>query len=207
MGVMKSLNVARLLGRDAGFRMVAELNPEQLIKRQEKRERTILFKQGGYVSSAMKRSMRYSKKPSTPGEPPNAHKDTKRGPLLRKLIKFVVNWAERSVVIGPPKVGNEAESVPHIIDVGGRVPVAKLLTQRTFTVGQIGPIRYLGAGKFQHIPLKTAAQAARAQQLLAEENAVRRAKGSITIKARPFTKPMLTDGGKNLHELVAKTPL
>lgn len=186
--------------------IVSQYAPEKLIKREAARDRKVLFKEGAYVKTAMQREMRYSKKPSKPGEPPHAHKDTKRGDLLRKLITFVVNLVASSVKIGPPKLGND-DSVPHILDVGGRVPVAKLLKDRTFTVGQIGPIRYLGAGKFQNIPLKTQAQAGRAEQLLAEENAVRKAKGSVTIAARPFTKPMLTDGGKKLRELVGKTPL
>lgn len=187
--------------------IVSQYTPEKLLKREAARDRKVLFKQGAYVKTAMQREMRYRKGKSKPGEPPSAHKDSKKGALLRKLITFVVDLVAGSVKIGPPKIGNDSQSLPHVLDVGGRVPVAKLLKQRTFTVGQIGPIRYLGAGKFQNIPLRTQAQADRAQQMLAEENAIRKAKGSVTIAARPFTKPVLTDGGKKLLELVGKTPL
>lgn len=189
------------------FQITSRFAPQELIRRNDARKKKILYKEGAYARTFMQRIMRYRKRASQPGEPPSAHKDSKRGPLLRKLINFRVDESAGSVVIGPPRVGNNPQATPRVLDAGGRVPVAKLLKARTFTVGQIGPIRYLGSGRFLNIPLKSDLQASRATQLIQEENSVRSAKGTIEIKARPFTKPAFTDGGKKFRELVAKTPL
>ncbi len=181
--------------------------PQQLLKRHAARKKKLLFKTGAYTKTSMQRSMRYAKKPSKPGEPPHAHKDSKKGPLLRKLINFSVDLEEESVIAGPMKSGISAKSTPEVLDQSGRVPVANLLKERKVTIGSTAPIRYLGGGRFAGVPIKTQAQADRAERLVKEENAVRAGKGSITIAARPFTTPALTDGGKKLHELTETIPL
>ena len=183
------------------------MTPEEFERRHAARKKKILFKEGAYLKKAGQRSMRYSKKPSKPGKPPNAHKDKGRGPLLRKLWNFAVDVDKDEVISGPMKAGNDPQSVPQVLNDGGRVPVAKLRKQTGFKIGDRGPIRFLGAGKFAAVPIKTEEQAARAARLVAEENAVRAAKGEITIAARPFTKPLLTDGGKKLAELTGSIPL
>ena len=208
MGAMNRLNVERMLSGKSRSSFTVNWTPQELLHRHAVRKRKILFMTGKYTKTSIQRSMRYSKKRSEPGKPPNAHKDSKKGPLLRKLVAFAVDVEADSVVAGPMKAGNvTAPTTPEVLDQGGRVPVARLLSERTIKIGDRGPIKYLGAGKFINIPILTEAQAARANRLRAEENAVRAGKGTIKIAARPFTKPALTDGGKKLRELTENIPL
>jgi len=182
------------------------MKPEELLRRIERKEKRILYKQGAYIRKAMQRSMRYTNKDdkhSEPGKPPLAHKNARRGPLLRKLTGFNVDEEAKTVVIGPAK--DRGSNVPETLDKGGRVQARKLSTT-TFDVGDYGPIRYLGSKKFARVLLETPSMAQRATRLVAEENAVRQSAGAY-IKPRPFTAPVLTDGGENLRKLIAKEPL
>lgn len=208
MGVMKRQSVAKQLGTTArGVRIAFTLTPEGLLTRHRKRKKTILFKEGAYVKTSIQRSQRYSKKTSKPGSPPSAHKDNPRGPLLRKLTAFAVDLEADSVIAGPMLSGPTSPTTPEVLDQGGYVPVERLLHDRDFNVLDFGPIRYLGGGKFLNIRLQTPDQCERAKRLRDEENAIRAGKGSIKIAARPFTKPALTDGGKNLAKLTKSIPL
>jgi len=208
MGAMNNLNVRQMLGGRSGLAIDVRWAPHELLRRHAARKKTILFKTGGYTKTSIQHSMRYSKKASQPGQPPNAHKDSKKGALLRKLVAFAVDVDADEVIAGPMKSGTGfTPTTPEVLDQGGRVPVARLLSQRVISIGDRGPIRYLGSGKFISVPILTAAQAARASRLRDEENAVRAGKGSIAIAARPFTKPALTDGGERLHDLTENIPL
>jgi hypothetical protein len=182
------------------------MKPEELLRRMERKEKRILYKQGAYTRTSMQRSMRYTsndEKHSEAGKPPMAHKNKRRGPLLRKLINFSVDLGEKSVVTGPEK--DRGSNVPETLDKGGRVK-RRALKKSGFDVGDYGPIRYRGAGKFHRVLLETPAMAERATRLVAEENSVRQSAGSY-IKPRPFTAPVFTDGGENLRKLIAKEPL
>lgn len=188
------------------------MSPEELFRRHEARNKRVLYRQGGYVRTAMQRSMRYtskSDKHSQPGQPPLAHKNTKRGPLLRKLVTFFVNERDGSVAIGPEATGApRSPTIPQALDKGGDVRVGKRELGKTqFDIGDYGPIRYAGGGKFRRTLLETPAQTDRATRLTLEENAVRTGSATIHIKPRPFTAPVLTDGGDNLRKLVAREPL
>lgn len=184
------------------------MKPEELLRRIERKEKRILYKQGAYTRTSMQRSMRYTSnddKSSEPGKPPLAHKNKRRGPLLRKLIKFAVDLNEMSVVTGPDLIQRSTPTIPQILDKGGRQR-RRLRTKISFDVGDYGPIRYRGGGKFHRVLLETPGQAARATRLVAEENSVRQSANAY-IKPRPFTAPVFTDGGENLRKLIAKEPL
>ena len=182
--------------------------PRELLKRLEKKEIKVLFKQGAYLKKAMQRSMRYAtknKKVSQPGQPPLAHKDNPKGPLLRKLIAFFVDLSSKSVVTGPKMIGG-GQPVPQVLDKGGTIR-PKLLKKVDYKVGDFGPIRYRGGGKFARVKLQTTEQTKRAAELALEENAIRGSKAAIHIKPRPFTTPLLSDGGENFRKLVHSVPL
>lgn len=184
------------------------MTPEELIRRHAARNKKVLYKQGAYSRTAMQRSMRYTSKDdkhSAPGSPPLAHKNKRRGPVLRKLIKFAVSESDQSVVAGPELVGRGSPTTPQILDKGGKARKAAL-NKTTFEVGDYGPIRYRGGGKFSRVLLETPAQSERATRLINEENAVRQSAGAF-IKPRPFTVPILTDGGEKLRQLIAQEPL
>lgn len=194
-------------------RIRLRLEERRLAARTKKKKRTVLFKQGAYLRKTMQRSMRYASKKnpqSKPGEPPRAHKDTKRGPLLRKLITFEVDVEKGSVVCGPKlttPIGST--TVPELLDKGGKVRLnrKRQLKAATFEPGEYGPVRDLGKGRFVRIMLETPAQCERASRLIMEEN-LRRAGGAVVeIKPRPFTKPVFSDGGKNFEKLLKDVPL
>lgn len=184
------------------------MKPEELLRRMERKERRILYKQGAYTRTAMQRSMRYTSKDdksSEPGKPPLAHKNKRKGPLLRKLIKFAVDEQAKTVVTGPDLLRAQGQPVPQKLDKGGKVGRG-LLSTTSFDVGDYGPIRRRDGKSFHRVMLETPAQTQRATRLVAEENAVRQSAGAY-IKPRPFTAPVLTDGGENLRKLIAKEPL
>src|SRR4051812_21822763 len=60
------------------------------------KKRRVLFKQGGYLKTTMSRSLRVSKKPSLPGQPPKVR--STKSPL-RKGIAFAVE--NETVTCGP----------------------------------------------------------------------------------------------------------
>jgi hypothetical protein len=193
------------------------LTPAQLLARIEKKQIRILFKQGAYVRTAMARSMRYvgkDGKPSAPGRPPKAHRDTKKGPLLRKLISFSVDQKNKSVIIGPQGVGSDSPPIPKVLNEGGR-PAAKRLNAkgRNFQTGDYGPIRQgnesgrYGGLRFVGTKLLTAGQVARAERLILEENERRATIKLNYIRPRPFTAPVMTDGGEKFKKLFQTVPL
>lgn len=168
----------------------------------------------------MSRSMRYatkSKPRSRPGEPPRAHRDNPKGPKLRKLIKFEVDHQNRSVVIGPVKFGSGMSTVPELLDRGGMTQVKTRLVKTEYEIGDYGPIRIAtskvrgarvvvpGGRLFIRTLLETSAMCQRASRLAMEENTRRSA--SVFIAARPFTSPILTDGGANLKKIIKSVPL
>lgn len=185
------------------------MTPAELVRRHEARNKRVLYKQGAYVRTAMQRSMRYATKKqqaSKPGEPPRAHKDRPRGPLLRKLVKFRVDLSEQSTVVGPELVGGGGSTpLPRVLDKGGKA-FRKLLKPHAFSPGEYGPIRQRADRSFARIQLRTGGQAARATQLVIDENELRQSAAPY-IKPRPFTAPRLTDGGENLRKLIAREPL
>lgn len=184
------------------------MDPDKLLRRFERKEKRILYKQGAYTRKTMQRSMRYTSKDdkrSEPGKPPLAHKNNRKGPLLRKLIAFRVDEQAKTVTTGPTLIRSQGQPVPQKLDKGGRVGRAAL-SKTEFDVGDYGPIRRRDGKSFHRVLLETPAQAQRATRIVTEENAVRQSAGAY-IKPRPFTAPVFTDGGENLRKLIAKEPL
>lgn len=197
--------------RVAGMAMELRMNPQELLRRLYQKNVTILKKQGAYIKTAMARSMRYAKpgKHAPPNEPPFAHRqspENPRGPLLRKLIGYFVDKKLLSVITGPKKTTDVDPTVPQVLDRGGRVPV-RMLKVLKFVVGKGGPIRRGADGKLHGVKLTTAAQLERANRLALEENALRAKGVRPYIKPRPFTAPLLTDGGENFRKLANNVPL
>ena len=84
-----------------------------------------LFKIGGYIRTTMRRLLRYSARPSSPGDPPNSHTG-----LLRDNIFFVVD--DTRLTVGPALIAtgeNEdviatphgGRTVPEVLEFGGLV--------------------------------------------------------------------------------------
>lgn len=189
----------------------------KLQRRLEAKQVRILFRTGGQTRTIMQRSMPYRKGKSKPGQPPHAHKDTEKGPLLRKLVRFHVDRRAKRVVTGPiltERVG--AKTVPELLDQGGRIP-AKRNRRRpaTMAVGKAGPVRIVGPpGKRRWVPprggkLTSAAQVDRANRLLAEEQTTSVSTGSVAgkIAPRPFRAPAFQQGLELFRELTEKEPL
>lgn len=191
-------------------KVTVKLAEKKLLKQIKAKRRKVLYKQGAYLRTTMRRSMRYATKTrpiSKPGETPVAHKDTKRGPLLRKLILFEVDRENGSVICGPKLTRRTSPTVPEVLDKGGRVRPQRGLLKGYFEVGDYGPIRYLGGKKFARVLLETPAQVERASRLMLEENTVRAGGREVYIAPRPFTEPMMSDGGENFRKLLRDTPL
>jgi hypothetical protein len=180
------------------------LTPANVVKRLRAKSRKVLYKQGAYLRKAMQRSMRYAtkkKQHSSPGQPPLAHR---QNPLLRKLITFAVDESAGRVICGPKKFG-DGQAVPQLLDKGGSYRPDKKQLQSKFSIGGQGPIRDDGKGGFVYAKLETSAQTQRAVELVVGENQIRAANAAIHIAPRPFTKPILSDGGKNFRRLIETT--
>lgn len=93
-------------------------NLQRVVKHEEDVRRKTLFKTAAFGRTTMKRSIRKRKGPSAPGQPPHSHVGT-----LRDLMKFRVDLADGSLVVGPeifkPRHQPHGAPVPRILDVGG----------------------------------------------------------------------------------------
>lgn len=97
---------------------------DAVTKRLEKAKLTALRRFGGYLAKTAKRSMRYRKGPSAPGQPPSAHKNKRRaalkkmgramnnGALLRELLFFAYDPTTDTVVVGPQGFAAKGSNVP-----------------------------------------------------------------------------------------------
>jgi len=203
----------------AGLTVKVQMDAEKLLRRHAAKEKKVLFKQGAYLKTAMGRSMRYAtkkKKASQPGQPPLAHKDNPKGPMLRKLIKFEVDLAGKSVVCGPTAFGRGV--VPKVLNEGGTIKTKPRKAKEDYQIGDFGPIRRSATSaqsrpivpkgeKYVRVELKTAAMVTRSQRLAVTFNAMLPPSVAVSIKPRPFTAPLMTDGGDNFRKLIDSVPL
>lgn len=83
----------------------------------DKATRKVLSKFGAFVMTGARRSIRKSKRPSSPGQPPRSHVGT-----LRRGILFGYDSAGRTVVIGPV-LAEHATGAPETLEYGGRAEV------------------------------------------------------------------------------------
>lgn len=189
------------------YRFVADRR--KMDQRLERKQKKVLYKQGGFLRTTMQRSMRYTTKKnkhSLPGRPPLAHKGTRRGPLLRKLIAFWVDATEGVVTCGPP-LTDAGQSVPKVLDRGGTVRKRRKASDyqaQAFEVGGPGPIRLNDDGA-QWVRLDTVAQAVRAQRVYGDLLALKPV--AAHIAPRPFRAPTFVKGEDNFAKLIESTPL
>lgn len=116
----------------AGF-----FNRAKVLKAIDEAEYVSLVKAGAYVRKTAQRSMRYRKAKSNPGEPPSAHQDSPKGPLLRKLLTFAWEPETKSVVVGPP-ISGKSKGIPKLHEFGG---IQQAVRREIKRVGDTGPIR------------------------------------------------------------------
>ena len=118
---------------------------ETPVQRMWKRQ---LSRFGAFVRQRAKTSIRYRKKPSEPGQPPTAHRTSRRKhvnkktgvvkirpvSLLREFIFFAYDQPANTVVIGPALLRGVkrqgSQTVPELLEYGGSV------------VGPRGTMRY-----------------------------------------------------------------
>lgn len=142
---------------------------------------------GGAIRKTASRSIRKRKKPSKPGNAP--HTPTGH---LRRVIRYAVDKEQGEVAIGP--TNPFARTIWNLHEFGGTTrPKPRLLKHHKFRVGDYGPVRKTGKKRFTRAKLQTIAQAKRATELVATENAERIAasKGRRRYPKRPFMGPAL----------------
>ncbi len=100
-------------------------------------ERRILSKQGSFVMTGARRSIKKRKKPSAPGSPPSGHTQQ-----LRKGILFVYEAGKHKVTIGPTLANAKSSGIaPGILERGGQVTFA---TKKGNKTASIAPRPYMG---------------------------------------------------------------
>jgi hypothetical protein len=139
---------------------------------------------GGAIRKTASRSVRKRKNPSRPGSAPSS--PTGR---LRRSFRYEVDRRSPGVIIGP--VNEIAGRLWNLHEFGGVAKKRRRLKRHRFRIGQHGPVRSLGNGRFQRIELRTAAQANRARRLIEDENQRRGATKPGRYPKRPFMKPAL----------------
>lgn len=88
---------------------------DRVIRATDRAQRRALSRVGGFVRKTAKRSIRKSKKKSTPGNPPRSHSGELRGGIW-----FSYDQQRKSVVIGPVSFGT---NVPNVLEFGGAVKI------------------------------------------------------------------------------------
>jgi len=82
-------------------------------------EREYLERLGSWIRLTAQRSMRYRKRPSDPGQPPSAHRES--GALLRQHIYYAFDPQTRTVVVGAQVFNmREGWNVPWVQEHGFR---------------------------------------------------------------------------------------
>lgn len=179
-----------------------------------KKTAAALSKAGAYVRKRAQRSMGKRKRASLPGQPPSSHKG-----FLKQLILFSLDPQTRSVVIGPTPYRGPAE-VPGILEHGGagrRVRNSRRIKRLVGKSGEIrlggrpcgnskvskgGPHSPMGSVLVTYARLRTAAQAARANDLN-EQLYGPATVPAPRIAARPYMGPALVAEAPNFPGLWA----
>jgi len=170
---MSARGAASMRAFKSGF-----FNRDKVKKAMDEATHFALLSSGAWVRSVARRSMRYRKSKSRPGEPPSARQGPARS-LLRRMLYFAYDAQADQVVVGPIKLGQES-GVPNLHEFGG---VQQAVRRKAKRVGDTGPIRIIdeqffnfgAATKFaRHDPkqrqivyvrLKTAKQAAESTEI------------------------------------------
>lgn len=139
----------------------------------DKAERKILSRQGAYVRSIAKNSMKRKKGPAPEGSPPNAHEGK-----IKKFLYFAYDAKARKMVVGPAKLGNS--SACKTLEHGGTVDVEGFYDR----TGRWVPLRILPAD----IRLRI-------------RKSGRVTTRKATVAARPFMAPALKKAKPRLAEM------
>lgn len=78
-------------------------NHKAIIRDQERRTKRGLYKGAGAIRLTARRSIRKSKNPSSPGQPPHTQSESHQYYSLRNSIAYAVDNTRLSAVIGPKK--------------------------------------------------------------------------------------------------------
>jgi hypothetical protein len=215
MGVMKDLNVGRMLGLKDQVRMSRVFfDRQRVIDRIGRAAARTLAKAGAFIRRTAKGKIRYTQSPSKPGSPPHGHRGKHGASPLRELIYFAFDERTRSVVVGPTPFGGLSD-VPRTLELGGRIAARKNPLRRVRRVGDGGEIRLDGRASkttkrnrfgalVTYARLRTAAQAERAnqlQELLYGPLTI----GPVSIAARPYMGPSLEENLPKLPPLWANS--
>jgi hypothetical protein len=160
---------------------------------------------GGTIRKIAARSIRKRKKPSRPGQAP--HTPTGN---LRRALRYEVTRQRDNVVVGP--VNQFGGRLWDLLEFGGKGRGRKMLKEKKHDIGDYGPValttkaqRAVGLSgakgrdtrkdwrkrTYVRVKLRTARQAARADRLIAKENAARAEEGRGNYAPRPFMGPAL----------------
>lgn len=100
-----------------------EFNAREILNREAKRDRRVLFRAGAYARTVMRRLMKRRKGPSSPGDPPHAHAGD-----LKEKIRFDVDPVALDAVAGPIQFDGKGDTqtsktIPALLNEGGRATV------------------------------------------------------------------------------------
>ena len=157
----------------------------------ERKVQDASFRSLGHASGAIRltarRSIRRSKKPSKPGQPPH----TPTG-ALKRVLRYAVDKQKTEAAIGP--INEYARTIWNLHEFGGVTRKRlRLLKPHRFRVGEFGPIRKGSGKQFSRVRLMSEAQARRATQLVEQENQLRLSESRKLRRypKRPFMGPAL----------------
>lgn len=88
--------------------------PKPLIAAVGNAKALVLQGMASYVMRDARQSIRKSKKPAAPGQPPHSHTN-----LLKRLIKFAFDFGSRSMLVGPEKAQAAGWDEPEALEQGG----------------------------------------------------------------------------------------
>ena len=96
-------------------------NSKKVIDRVDAARRRVLSRQGAFVRTAARSSIRKRKKASAPGQPPSSHEGS-----LKRFLLFYYDPQAETVVIGPQRTSTAAtgvggEPATQVLEYGGDV--------------------------------------------------------------------------------------
>lgn len=179
------------------------LNSDKVMKMVNAKTRKALNREGGYIRTTAKRSIKKRPGASKPDEPPHSHSG-----LLKNFIFYNYDPATKSVVVGPQKL-NPSPTAPKALEYGG--PAAGY-NRPPLKIGDIGILEISGETKRGNLQKGTVRAWGKtyivhygrirtdAQLRLARlnEKDIFGDGGHVTIAARPYMRPALGEAIKTL---------
>jgi hypothetical protein len=117
-----------------------------------KATRKVLSKFGAFVMTSARQSIRNTKGPSAPGQPPHS-----RTGLLKKFLFFGYDPARASVVIGPVKLTKDlspdGKTIPQLLEEGGKAAFhTKFAKNRRARAYTLAPRPFMGPALKVNLP-------------------------------------------------------